>query len=184
MCLSTICVLVMILKNLVYIYSRISNMPPHFFLSYSNCSLAIWVLSSNKIIDGLFRLPLYTVVACINRRYVNLIGKGMKNTFSHKSIVLATKQHRNQIASCFFKFKFALIFALKTGNEKKICANICYVWRIHFPTNQEYWPCVGTIASTLAQYSAIYGNTLGQFSWFVGLAYLCYIFVYISVSTH
>ena len=38
----------------------------------------------------------------------------------------------------------------------------------HSPTNQEDWPSVGTIASTLAQYSAIYGNTLGQFSWFVG----------------
>ena len=36
------------------------------------------------------------------------------------------------------------------------------------PTNQENWPSVGTIASTLAQYSAIYGNTLGQVSWFVG----------------
>ena len=36
------------------------------------------------------------------------------------------------------------------------------------PTNQKNWPRVGTIASTLAQYSAIYGNTLGQFSWFVG----------------
>ena len=37
------------------------------------------------------------------------------------------------------------------------------------PTNQENWPNVGTIASTLSQYSAIYGNTLGQFSWFVGM---------------
>ena len=37
------------------------------------------------------------------------------------------------------------------------------------PTNQENWPSVGTIASTLAQYSAIYGNTLGLFSWFVGM---------------
>ena len=37
-----------------------------------------------------------------------------------------------------------------------------------FPTNQENWPSVGTIASTLAQYSVIYGNILGQFSWFVG----------------
>ena len=36
------------------------------------------------------------------------------------------------------------------------------------PTNQENWPSVGTIESTLAQYSAIYGNTLGKFSWFVG----------------
>ena len=44
----------------------------------------------------------------------------------------------------------------------------------NFPTNQESWPSVGTIASTLAQYSAIYGNTLGQFSWLVGL-YLSYL---------
>ena len=42
------------------------------------------------------------------------------------------------------------------------------------PTNQKNWPSVGTIASTLAQYSAIYGNTLGQFSWFVGQVALEY----------
>ena len=35
-------------------------------------------------------------------------------------------------------------------------------------TNQENWPSIGTIVSTLARYSAIYGNTLGQFYWFVG----------------
>ena len=40
------------------------------------------------------------------------------------------------------------------------------------PTNQKNWPSVGTIESTLAQYSAIYGNTFGQFSWFVGLRIL------------
>ena len=39
--------------------------------------------------------------------------------------------------------------------------------RLH-PTNQENWPSVGTIASTLAQYCTIYGNTLSQFFWFVG----------------
>ena len=39
------------------------------------------------------------------------------------------------------------------------------------PTNQENRPSIGTIASTLAQYSAVYGNTLGQFSWFVGTVF-------------
>ena len=36
-----------------------------------------------------------------------------------------------------------------------------------YPTNQEDWPRVGMIASTLAQHSAIYGNTVGQFSFCV-----------------
>ena len=39
---------------------------------------------------------------------------------------------------------------------------------INNPTNQENWSSVGTIASTLAQYSTIYGNTVGHFFWFVG----------------
>ena len=37
-----------------------------------------------------------------------------------------------------------------------------------FPSEKN-WPIVGSIASTLAQYSVIYGNTLGQFPWFDGL---------------
>ena len=40
------------------------------------------------------------------------------------------------------------------------------------PTNQENWSSVGTIASTLAQYSAIYENTLGQFFWIAGMLLL------------
>ena len=54
------------------------------------------------------------------------------------------------------------------------------------PANQENWPSVGTIASTLAQYSAIYGNTLGQFSWFVGkVFYSKYIvkYPYLTVAS-
>ena len=47
------------------------------------------------------------------------------------------------------------------------CLTVC-----RFLTNQKNWLGVGTIASTLAQYSAIYWNTWGQFSWFVGLLWI------------
>ena len=53
------------------------------------------------------------------------------------------------------------------GTEGRLVPCVCSL-RFNIPTNQKNWPIVGTIASTLAQYSAIYGNTLCQFSWFVG----------------
>ena len=68
---------------------------------------------------------------------------------------------------------------------------------LNIPTNQENWPSVGTIASTLAQYSAIYGNTLGQFSWFVRIGFTLLdivmstkyylsqiVFMYLDNATH
>ena len=37
----------------------------------------------------------------MNFLYIRLIGKSMKNTISHKKIVLKTKQFLNQMVLCF-----------------------------------------------------------------------------------
>ena len=62
------------------------------------------------------------------------------------------------------KLHYILVSVLKYINENLNNK----ILEANNPTNQENWPSVGTIASTLAQYGAIYGNTLRQFSWFVG----------------
>ena len=62
----------------------------------------------------------------------------------------------------------SVIFKLHSGFHYlhfKLHSGFHYLLTVtYIPTNQENWPNVGTIASTLAQYSAIYGNTLGQCS--------------------
>ena len=93
---------------------------------------------------------------------------------------------QNRIYNGDFLFiYFILSMSHYTSCVKTKCAAIC---GCHYkktrcqgynPTNQKNWPSVGTIESTLAQYSAIYGNTLGQFSWFVGK---CLKFCQYSVS--
>ena len=58
--------------------------------------------------------------------------------------------------------------AYRQHSSERGCCEVIVVRICSSPTNQKNCPSVGTIASTLAQHSAIYVNTLGQYSWFVG----------------